>query len=97
QQEVVSSFNRFHRLTIPLENNREVYRYSLQYCGRALHDDFFYEHHLPFVYYLAPYSYEHYIGYYVETTNKPEFNLPEYFVVTNGKLQTVKLNREEAR
>lgn len=97
EQLIVSNFRRIHRLTIPLENNREVHRYSLQYCGRELHDDYFYSHHIPFIHWLASITCENYIGYYVETTNKPEYNHPEHFVVTNGKLQTIKISRGEAR
>lgn len=65
--DIISNFRRVHRLTIPTENNREVHRYRLQYCGSCLHDDYFYECHLPFVYWLATVAYENYIGYYMET------------------------------
>jgi hypothetical protein len=42
EHEVISSFQRKLRTIIPLENNREVYNWSLQYCGRNLHDDYAY-------------------------------------------------------
>ena len=48
--DIISNFRRVHRLTIPTENNREVHRYRLQYCGSWLHDDYFYQYHLPFDY-----------------------------------------------
>ncbi len=63
--DTVSKFLRMHRTTIPSENNRPVYRYVLQYAGRRLHDDFFNDHHLPFLYWLATVSYDKYIGYYM--------------------------------
>jgi hypothetical protein len=64
---IICNFRRVHRLTIPLENNREVYRYRLQYCGSLFLDDYFFQFHLPFVYWLATVAYENYIGYYMET------------------------------
>ncbi len=70
QHDIISNFRRVHRLTIPLENNREVHRYRLQFCGSWLHDDFFYSHHMPFVYWLASIVYEDYIGYFCETHNE---------------------------
>lgn len=83
EHEVVSNFQRKHRLTIPLEGNREVHRYCLQYCGRNLHDDGFYELHLPFVAWLASVAYEDYIGYYKETENS---GLLHQFNVKNGEI-----------
>lgn len=50
-----------------ISNFRRVHRYRLQYCGSWLHDDYFYQYHLPFVYWLATVAYENYIGYYMET------------------------------
>jgi len=84
EHDTISNFRRVHRLTIPLENNREVHRYRLQYCGSWLHDDFFYAHHIPFVYWLASIAYENYIGYYAETHNTG-FGI-HHFVVKDGKL-----------
>lgn len=69
EHDIISNFRRVHRLTIPLENNREVHRYRLQYCGSWIHDDYFYQCHIPFVYWLASIAYENYIGYYHETHN----------------------------
>lgn len=84
QHDVISNFRRVHQLTIPTENNREVHRYRLQYCGSWLHDDFFYAHHLPFVYWLATIAYEKYIGYYVETGGSVGVH---HFFAENGKLK----------
>lgn len=67
--DIISNFRKIHRTTIPTENNREVYRYRLQYCGSFIHDDYFYQYHIPFVYWLATIAYEEYIGYYMETHN----------------------------
>jgi hypothetical protein len=82
--DIISNFRRVHRLTIPLENNREVYRYRLQYCGSWLHDDFFAAHHMPFIYWLASIAYENYIGYYCETHNTG-LGI-QHFKVKDGKL-----------
>lgn len=71
EQNVISNFQRVYRTTIPAENNREVYRYRLQYCGNLLHDDSFYELHLPFVYWLATVAYENTLGYYMESEGGP--------------------------
>lgn len=86
QREIMCNFQRNHRTTIPTENDREVHRYSLQYIGRWLHDDGFYAHHLPFVYWLASVSYDNYLGYYMETHNVGEKG-PHHFIVVNGKLK----------
>ncbi|MAU13829.1 MAG: hypothetical protein CL607_28690 [Anaerolineaceae bacterium] len=67
QHDIISNFRRIHRTTIPMENNREVYRYRLQYCGSMLHDDYFAQSHMPFIYWLANVVYGDFIGYYTET------------------------------
>ncbi len=67
EQDVISNFRRVHRLTILDEGNREVYQFRLQYCASWIHDDFWAHHHIPFVYWLAQYSCEGFIGYYIET------------------------------
>jgi hypothetical protein len=67
ERDVISNFRRVHRLTIPNENNREVYQFRLQYCASWIHDDFWAHHHIPFVYWLASHACEGFIGYYVET------------------------------
>jgi len=82
EHDIISNFRRVHRLTIPLENNQEVHRYRLQYCGSWLHDDFFYQCHIPFVYWLATIAYEDYIGYYHET----EGSVVHHFIIKDGKL-----------
>ncbi len=63
ERENISSFQRMWRTAMPAENNRDVYRYCLQYSGRNIHDDFWREHHIPFVYWLASYVFEDFIGY----------------------------------
>jgi hypothetical protein len=82
QQGIISSFVRLHRLTIPLENHREVYRYRLQYCGSMLHGDYWAHHHIPFVYWLATIAYDVHIGYYVEASGSRIHLLK----VANGRL-----------
>ena len=82
--DIISNFRRVHRLTIPTENNREVHRYRLQFCGSWLHDDYFYQYHLPFVYWLAAVAYEDYIGYYMETHGGERE--VDHLRVENGKL-----------
>lgn len=68
--EILSQFGRRNR-----PNSRQLYRYSLQYSGRNLHDDFFGEHHQIFILWLEIFCYEQYFGYLMETTGwpKPEF------------------------
>lgn len=85
QQDVISNFRRVHRMTMPLEGNREVYRYRLQYCGSCLHDDSFYELHMPFVYWLATIAYEEHLGYYGETHGGGLG--VQQLIAKNGKLQ----------
>ena len=82
ENEVISNFQKMLWLIIPTENNREVYRYSLQYSGRNIHDDFWAEHHIPFVYWLAPYVLGDFIGYMKYT----EGGKPDLMYVKNGRL-----------
>lgn len=62
--EIISNFRRMHRSTIPLENNREVHCYSLSYLGRNIHDDYFYQRHVPFVAWLGSVAVDGCIGYW---------------------------------
>lgn len=81
-QNIISNFRRMFRTTIPAENHREVFRYRLQYCGSWLHDDYFYQYHKPFVYWLATVAYENFIGYYMET----HVGTAHHLRVKDGKL-----------
>jgi hypothetical protein len=67
EYDVTVNFRRKLRHIVPLENNREVYRYVFQYAARWLHDDGFYEDHLTFVTWLATISLDGFMGYYCET------------------------------
>jgi hypothetical protein len=67
EHEITVNFRRKLRYMIPMENNREVYRYVFQYVARWLHDDGFYEEHLTFVAWLATISQNGFMGYYCET------------------------------
>jgi hypothetical protein len=63
----ISLLQRIHYTTIPLEHNRKVYLWLLQYNGRWLHDDGFYECYLPCLYWLASIAKEGLVGYWKET------------------------------
>ncbi|MCL4253157.1 MAG: hypothetical protein KJ043_05195, partial [Anaerolineae bacterium] len=90
QNFVISQFQRRLCTTIPSENNREVYRWRLQYMGHFLHDDYFYQAHMPFIHWLATMSHENYFGYYADMTNT--FVLPMgLFVTPDRLLETRKL------
>lgn len=84
--DIISNFRRIQRTTIPKENNREVYRYRLQYCGSFIHDDYFYQNHLPFVYWLATVAYEDYIGYYMETHGGAGGREVRHLRIENGQI-----------
>ncbi|NDJ74660.1 MAG: hypothetical protein GYB65_00255 [Chloroflexi bacterium] len=88
-QEVVSNFQRRTRMPLEEENNREGQRYVLQYAGRMIHDDFFYQHHLPFLYWLASVSHDSHLGYYKVSQDR-EGNSFHLFVVTDGKIEKIK-------
>jgi hypothetical protein len=92
KHEVISSFQKMWRTYIPSENDRKVYRYSLQYSGRNIHDDFWAECHIPFIYWLASYVYEDFIGYMRETTN----SVLDLIYVHDGKLVGDKFNSPTA-
>ncbi len=84
ENDVISNFQRRHRMTIPSENNRKVYRYHLQYCGSMIHDDYWAACHLPFVYWLATVSHDNHLGFYKETGQMGR--VVQHLVVENGKL-----------
>ncbi|MCI0712760.1 MAG: hypothetical protein L0154_21570 [Chloroflexi bacterium] len=67
ERQIISQLRRIHYTTIPLENNREAYLWLLQYIGRWLHDDGFYECYLPCVYWLASIAKDGLVGYWRET------------------------------
>ena len=70
---VISNFKRIDGLSVPTQTEpeiRQVVRHRLQYCGSWLHDDYFYENHLPFVHWLAGVAHRDYIGYYKETDHE---------------------------
>lgn len=68
ENETISSFQRKWRTAIPLEGNRDVYCWSLQYSGRYIHDDFAAHCHTNFIYWLATYV-DGLVGYWHETNS----------------------------
>jgi hypothetical protein len=84
QQGIMSNFRHRLRRIIPTENNREVYRYHLQYMGHFLHDDYFHHAHMPFIYWLATVSYHDYFGYYAESGHDKV--MPHGLFVTKDRL-----------
>lgn len=90
QNYVLSQFQHQLRTIIPLENNREIYRWHLQYMGHFLHDDYFAQAHMPFIHWLATASYENYFGYYLETTHEQVYPYG-LFVTKDRLLETRKL------
>ena len=82
EHETISNFQKKWRTSIPAENDRKVYRYCLQYSSRNIHDDFWAACHIPFLYWLAAYVYEDFIGYMKHT----EGGKPDLIYVKNGKL-----------
>ncbi|MEZ4670303.1 MAG: hypothetical protein R3E39_20545 [Anaerolineae bacterium] len=66
-EEVISVFQRRYRYTMPTKTGgKDVYRYCLQFSARGILDDYFYECHLLFTYWLASVSEDGFIGYYKE-------------------------------
>ncbi len=61
-----------------------IYRYSLQYSGRTLHGDYFVQHHLAFLPWLASVAHDAYIGYYRET-GEPALPL-HHLTIVDGRL-----------
>ena len=86
----ISLLQHIHYTTIPLENNREVYLWLLQYSGRWLHDDGFYEYYLPCVYWLASIARAGLVGYWKET----DYNVaPTHLIfATKYGVQSVDVN-----
>lgn len=82
EHETVSNFQKMWRTSIPSENDRKVYRYSLQYSGRNIHDDLWANYHIPFIYWLASYAFGDFMG-YMRYTEGGEVHL---MYVKNGKL-----------
>ncbi len=82
EHETISNFQKKWRTSIPSENDRKVYRWCLQYSGRNIHDDFWAACHVPFIYWLAAYVFEDFIGYMKHT----EGGEPDLIYVKNGKL-----------
>lgn len=85
EHEVIASFQRKLRAVIPSENHREVYNWSLQYCGRNLLDDYAYECHFSLLYWLPQYV-DGLVGYYYETTGS---DLVRVVYSLNGTAKTV--------
>lgn len=81
ERETISNFQKMWRTSIPAENNRKVYRYMLQYSGRNIHDDFWAEYHVPFVYWLARHVYEDVMGYMKYTRD----GKPGFIFIEDGK------------
>jgi hypothetical protein len=66
-EEFISVFQKRHRYTTSaISGSKDVYRYALQYSGRHILDDGFYEDYLNFVAWLATIAEEGFIGYYKE-------------------------------
>lgn len=77
----LSNFRKLPWLSIPTENDRVVYRYSLQYSGRYIHDDVWRENHYPFVFWLASYVMDDFIGY----MKYSEGGKPDLIFIEDGK------------
>jgi hypothetical protein len=67
EYQIISQFRKIHYST---RHNHEVYLWLLQYTGRWLHDDSFYEEELPFIYWLAFMSVDGLVGYWKETDHQ---------------------------
>lgn len=80
---VKSIFGQRYILSASEENNRDIYRYHLQYEGLVLHDDYFYAYHIPFVYWLATISHDKYLGYFIESGG----DVMNHLVVEHGRLK----------
>lgn len=82
-REIISNFQRVWRESKP--EGEKIFRYSLQYSGRWIHDDRFASHHMPFLYWLASIAKPSFIGYYGEH----DFYRPAQLVVENAQLAFV--------
>lgn len=83
QNETISSFQRLLQ-EINTSANRQVYRWSFQFCGRQILDDIYLSHHLPFIYWLASIVYEERDGFFGYV--KESYGELHTLVVKNGKL-----------
>lgn len=81
---------RIHHTTIPAENNRKVYLWLLQYTGRWLHDDSFYESYIPCLYWLSSISKDGLLGYWRETDYP--FATTHLLFAKNGNMESVDVN-----
>jgi hypothetical protein len=71
--ETFSDFRKEERFRFTIPPNKEripAYRYSLMYYGHRILDDGWVEEHLPFLYWLAQYVVEDFMGYYKEQLSK---------------------------
>lgn len=90
EREIMSQFQRKYRTSIPKENHREVYRYSLQYIARHIHDDVYGDNHRPFLFWLETVVHDKCFGYIKSEFSEPELliadpNAPHLRVDENSK------------
>lgn len=93
ERQIISHFQQIHVYTIPTENDREVRYWLLQYAGRWIHDDYFIQHHAPFIHWLPSVARDGLIGYQTETDyEQAEIRL---LFAQHGKLIKVSQSRPD--
>ncbi|MEO8397205.1 MAG: hypothetical protein ABI700_29690 [Chloroflexota bacterium] len=83
-EQIISLFQNRYRYTMSaVEGGANVYGYTLQFSGRNILDDGFYDCYLLFLYWLASISEDGFVGYYIE-----EFDArPTLLYVKDQKLE----------
>lgn len=67
-RDVISSFRRISLV----DQQVEIIYYTIQFAGRHIHDDTFLFKHMPFLYWLATFAEEGFIGYMKEKYTQPK-------------------------
>ena len=84
---VLSSFDTL------FDSEGKVSRHILQYSGHEIHDDFFYDYHIPLVMWIAERCTAGLIGYYYESMAQYAYPA-KLFLARDGQLIVMKLNAD---